>query len=196
MSRDVSNRPNKYNHVFSVSSTDIERYRKLLNWFKQYHRRFSSAENWPSSVLRILDNVSDLSFVSAYMLAWTCCRSAELKQISFEQIQYFTSFEIKSSKSKHVRIVKPLHSFKFRTLTSLHQSTPISVVSYDQLRNSIKKARDVAGVSLPDGALNCTHIFRHLIASHYAKNNVSIAEISNILGHSSHKTTEQYIHNI
>ena len=189
-----SNRPSKYQHAFSISSYEINRHIKLLNWFKQYHRRYSCQMQWPSSVISILDNVSNLCFVPTYLLAWTLCRSAELNQISLKQLQYFSAFEIKSSKSKHFRIVEPLTSFKVPLMQSFHPDTPVYVISYDQMRNSIKKARILCSVELPGGALNCTHIFRHLIATHMSKIGVSLGDISYKLGHSSTNTTLKYIH--
>ena len=183
-----------YIRRISVDIQDITRHRRLVNYFKQYYHRYLTGDRLSRETHLLLNSVPTLSYVPCLLLAYTLCRFNELSQLSIEILKSFENFEIKSSKSSHIRTIPHFEHFKDDFLIALDNDTQLLVISYDSLRNSIRSARVRNNIDLPEKSLDCTHIFRHLEASFMAKNGVPIDDISYKLGHISNKTTYQYIH--
>lgn len=186
--------PGIYIRRLDVTISDITRHRRLLNYIKMYYRRFFRQLDFSPKSHAILQTVSSLSFVPCFFLCYSCCRISELNQISVSLIKSRSPIQIKSSKSSHTRSINGFLDFKNKTLLSVPDNSEILVISYDQLKLSIKSARSICNIYLPDRALDCTHVFRHLQASYWSSQNIDINTISYRLGHLNNKTTYTYIH--
>lgn len=66
------------------------------------------------------------------------------------------------------------------------------VNSNTTIQRALTKAMDLAGVSY-EGKHHGAHSLRHSLATNMINNNVPINAISQVLGHSSSRTTEIYI---
>ncbi len=159
--------PGIYTRRLSVTINDITRHRRLLNYVKMYFSRFSGHLKFAPEVYSILRSLNSLSFVPCFFLAYSCCRISELNQITVPILKSRTPFDLLSSKSSHVRSIPGFSDFKVKTLLSIPDDASLLVISYDQLKLSIKSARIKNNISLPDGKLDCTHLFRHLQASYW-----------------------------
>jgi len=186
--------PGIYTRRLSVSISDIQKHRRLLNYIKLYYRRNYGSFNFSPHIYNILNSIPSLSFVPSFFLAYTLCRINELVQINVPVIKKLKPFEIHSSKSSHIRSVPGFSPYKIKTLNAVDDCTLLMVISYDSLKNSIKSSRDALNIFIPGSGLDCTHIFRHLQASFLSSQGVPIDEISYKLGHMIEKTTHQYIH--
>jgi len=180
-------------HV-SITLTDIQKHRRLHNYLIQYWRKNKRELDFPQGVNLILQYLPHLCFVPCFLLAYTCCRVGELKQVCISDLKNRKPILIKSSKSKHIRHVEPLSVFKPDLLESILPSTMICVVSYDHLKNAIRCAKKRANLHPIENILDLTHLFRHLTATYLHRKGVEIEVISNKLGHLNKETTFKYIH--
>jgi len=137
-----------------------------------------------------------LSFVPAFLQIYTLSRYNELWQILLCDIRERLPIEIRSSKSKHVRLIDPLPFYKPDLLHSIDPRTFVSVISYDKYKMDIKKVKGFLGLTQDIGILDCTHIFRHIEATFKSSRGDDHKSISNQLGHSNPKTTLKYIHKL
>jgi len=183
-----------YSQETSISIQDVQAHRRLHNYLVQYWRRNHDKLDFPVETSLILRFVPSLCFVPCFLLAYTCCRVGELKQIKISDIKKRKPIIIKSSKSSHVRTVPPLEIFKPKLLRSISLKTMITVVSYDHLKNAIRQAKKRASIHMPNNSLDLTHIFRHLSATYLFNSGVDISTISEKLGHLNPETTKTYIH--
>lgn len=186
--------PGVYTRRLSVTSTDIQMHRRLLNYLLLYYRRHKKSLSFSPLTCGILEAVPHLSFVPCFILARFLIRINEITQITVPDLKSLKPILIKSSKSDHVRSVVPLESYKLPLLNSINNDTQLMVISYDSLKSSIASARNRLNIDLGDTALDSTHIFRHLEASFMYKSDIPISAISECLGHKMEKTTLQYIH--
>ncbi|MCK5561931.1 MAG: site-specific integrase [Thermoplasmata archaeon] len=177
-----------------ITIIEVQKHRRLYNYLIQYWRHNKKTLEFPPSADLILKYVPQLCFVPCFFLAYTLCRVGELKQISITDIIKRKPFEIKSSKSKHVRIVPPLLDFSPALRNSIHPKTFIYVVSYDHLKNAIRGSKIRSKLAPIENILDLTHIFRHLSATFMFNNCVDIDTISYKLGHMNKDTTLKYIH--
>lgn len=178
----------------SITIQDVQRHRRLYNYFIQYWRHNKRSLGFAPPVHDILSYVPCLCFVPCFLLAYTCCRVGELKQISLDDILKNNALIIKSSKSKHIRSIKPFEPWNPHLLSSINPDTMMIVVSYDHLKNSIRQAKKRANVPPIDNILDLTHIFRHLTATFLHNRGDDISSIGEKLGHLNIDTTKQYIH--
>jgi len=183
-----------YKQVMNVSMADITRHRRLYGYLITLFRNGCFRSSISPLSHDLLENISTLSFVPGLLQAWTCCRFCELKQIGIQNIMTNSPFVIKSSKSDHIRSVNRLPLQQLPQFRKLNPSTKILVVSYDSYKNSIKQARRRLQMVKIKSILDCTHIWRHFEASWKFSQGVSLANISNCLGHVSDQTTRGYIH--
>lgn len=183
-----------YPAEISISIQDVQRHRRLYNYLLQYWRNNMRFLDFPTSVSLILSFVPQLCFVPCFLLAYTCCRVGELKQIKISDIKKSKPIIIKSSKSKHVRSVPALKSWNPDLLRNIDPKVMIVVVSYDHLKNSIRQAKKRANIPPIFNILDLTHIFRHLTATFMNSQGIDISIISDKLGHLNKETTAKYIH--
>lgn len=183
-----------YQAGVSISIQDVQRHRRLLNYIKSMWRRSQRELKFPPDVNLILEYIPHLCFVPCFFLAYTCCRVGELKQIKMSNILHNKPFEIKSSKSKHIKQIPGLPDYNITLRQSLDQKTMIIVVSYDHLKNAIRQSKKRANLEPIENILDLTHIFRHYTATFMFNKGHSLDEISNKLGHLNHDTTLKYIH--
>jgi hypothetical protein len=183
-----------YRRRLNVSQVDIYRSRRLLNYMKCYYRRYATSIGFSPSTYAILESLPSLSFVPSFFLAYTLCRINELEQVTVALLKSHQPIEIHSSKSDHIRQVPPLELFKPRDLQSVTDNTMIMAITYDSLKTSIRTCKNHLNISLPSGCLDCTHIFRHLEATHMCDQHVPLSTISYKLGHKLENTTLKYIH--
>ncbi len=194
MEKTKSGVPGVYIRRLNLNIHDITKHRRLLNYLQLYYRRNHSTFGFAPEIHQILKLVPSLCFVPSFLLAYTCCRVNELKQIPLTFIKGSGALTLVSSKGGHKRQIPPFNPYKDKLLQSIDPKTLIIVVSYDHLRNSIAKARDRAGISIGDDHQDCTHIFRHLQATFMRSKGVEVDDISAHLGHFRKSTTYQYIH--
>jgi len=180
--------------ISSLTIQDINKHRRLLNYFQLYTRHSGFINKHSPLSLAILKTLPNLSFVPAFIQIWTGCRYNEIFQVRIEDIKSNNSIEIKSSKSKNKKLIPPLSLFRPNLLRSIDISTPICVSSYDKYKNDIIKAKSLLELFFPQNILDCTHVFRHIEASFLHSRNCSLSEISDYLGHDSNKTSSSYIH--
>lgn len=178
----------------SIEIHDIQRHRRLFNYLIQLWRRKRRNLNFPPETNLILSYVPQLCFVPCFLLSYACCRVGELNQIKTNNIRLRKSFKIKSTKSKHIKLVPALPDFKPDLRLSVDPKTMLVVVSYDHLKNSIRQAKKRADLPSIDNILDLTHIFRHYQASFMARSGHELDEISEKLGHLNNETTLKYIH--
>jgi len=190
----MSNVAGVYERKTSLNTMDINKHRKLLNWFKRYYSRYGHEDLYPPATRRILEALQDLSFVPAFLLAHCCCRYSELNQIHFRHIQLFSGIEIRSTKSDNIKYVPALHRYDARYLSGLSSNTKIQIVTYDQLKLDLKQAIKSAKIPKVKGILDSTHIFRHIAASDMFDRGCDLSSISDRLGHDSNDTSKKYIH--
>ena len=172
----------------------ISKHRLLASYLHEYFLAYQSALSFSPLTIKLLASLPSLTFVPAFLQAYTLCRVGELKQILFTNIKENESFIIHSSKSSHVRTIPAFFRFNYSSLQRISHDTPLFVISYDHLRNSISAACRNINLPYVTGILDKTHIFRHLQASHFHFEGVDIDEISKRLGHLSNKTTYSYLH--
>jgi len=175
---------------------DIHRYLKLQNYFKRMWLESGIQKSISPQSNMILSSLPSLSFVPAFLQVWTMCRFNELGQISISDIKNNKKILINSSKSDHSRIVPRFPRYNMQQLRLISSKTLILVISYTAYKKAITKARNYLHIETPKGILDCTHIFRHFEASWLHSENISIHDISYMLGHSTDQATKQYIHNI
>lgn len=177
-----------------ISIADVKRHRLLANWLLQLYRGRGKEFNFSPLTRDIFAKLPPLCFSASFLLAYLKCRFSELSQIKITDLKNGLPFEIKSSKSSHIRHIKPFPLFKKDILLNIPNKTPVVLVSYNQLKMSIRRARaEVFKFHVPD-IQDCTHIFRHLEASHLRFQKVPMIDISYKLGHLNPKTTSRYIH--
>lgn len=177
-----------------VGIHDVQRHRRLYNYLIGYYRHNMKYPRFPIQTCFILEFIPQLCFVPCFLLAYTCCRVGELKQIKISDIRTGNPIVIKSSKSKHIRTVPALSNFRPHIRMSIDQRTLVVVVSYDHLRNAIHQAKKRAKLPRINGSLDVTHVFRHYEATCLHSKGVDIELISERLGHLSNDTTLKYIH--
>lgn len=196
MTTETTKRSNSplYPSQVSITIQDIQSHRRLHNYIVQYWRKNMSYLSFPDQVNMILRFVPSLCFVPCFFLSYTCCRVGELKQIKMSYIKNREPFQIKSSKSDHLKTITPLNVFKPKLLRSISLKTKIVVVSYDHLKNSIRQAKKRANIKTYDNILDLTHIFRHLTATDLFEKGVDLSVISEKLGHINPESTKLYIH--
>ncbi|MBA7577372.1 hypothetical protein ES708_19223 [subsurface metagenome] len=183
-----------YNRGVNITISDVQSHRRLCSFFKQYWRHNRHSLNFPCYTDVILSFVPQLCFVPCFLLAYTCCRVGELKQIKMYSIRNLKRIKIKSSKSKHVRYVPAFVDFRPEQRLSINPKTMLMVVSYDNLKHSIVQAKKRGNCPSLKSALDVTHVFRHYEATRLFKKGVDISVISNRLGHLDKNTTLCYIH--
>lgn len=187
-------RPSIYHRRLVVNNNDIMMHRRLLNYIHRYYIHNFTSLDFSPNIHKILEFIPSLCFVPCFFLAYTLCRYNELSQITIKDIRGGSPFEIKSSKSKHIRTVPALFHFKLPALRQINPSTKLIVIGYDHLRNGIIQSRSRNNIQLPKTSLDVTHIFRHLQSSYLFSIGVPVSDISYKLGHETDKTTMQYIH--
>ncbi len=178
----------------SVGIFDVQRHRRLYNYFIGYYRNNMKSLKFPIPTRLILEFIPQLCFMPCFLMAYTCCRVGELKQIKISDIRTGKPITIKSSKSKHIRVVPAFSDFRPHIRMSIDQRTLMIVVSYDHLVNAIHQAKKRAKLPRINGALDVTHVFRHYEATYLNSKGVDIEVISERLGHLSNDTTLKYIH--
>lgn len=183
-----------YNCGININIQDVQRHRRLYNYFIGYYRNNTKYLRFPVPTRLILEFIPQLCFVPCFLLAYTCCRVGELKQIKVSDIRKRNPITIKSSKSKHVRAVPAFSDFRPNIRMSIDPKTMMMVVSYDHLKNAIHQAKKRAKLPSINGALDVTHVFRHYEATYLHSKGVDIAYISERLGHLNNETTLKYIH--
>ncbi len=183
-----------YNCGISINIQDVQRHRRLYNYFIGYYRNQVKHLDFPRQTCLILEFIPQLCFVPCFLLAYTCCRVGELKQIKISDIRKGEPIIIKSSKSKHIRTVPALSNFRPNIRMSIDPKTMMMVVSYDHLKNAIHQAKKRAKLPRINGALDVTHVFRHYEATYLHSKGVDIELISERLGHLINDTTLNYIH--
>ena len=177
-----------------VGIHDVQRHRRLYNYFIGYYRNNPKYLDFPIPTRLILEFIPQLCFMPCFLMAYTCCRVGELKQIKISDIRTGNPIVIKSSKSKHIRTVPAFSDFRPHIRMSIDQRTMMIVVSYDHLRNAIHQAKKRAKLPRINGALDVTHVFRHYEATYLHSKGVGIKLISERLGHLINDTTFKYIH--
>ncbi|MBA7664085.1 hypothetical protein ES703_72136 [subsurface metagenome] len=182
-----------YHRRIEISTQDVHRHQELCNYLRRMYLdcRLDIAISPISNLL--LNNLPTLSFVPALLQVWTLCRYNELKQISFQSIKHNLSYSIKSSKSDHLRTIKPFPWWDPISLRRLSDSTMINVISYDSYKISINRAKKAIALTKDVGILDVSHIWRHVEASWMSDQGIPIDEISSKMGHLCHKTTAGYI---
>lgn len=190
----ISQTKSLYNYRVNITIHDVQRHRRLYNYFIQYYRNNLRKLDFPAHTNTILQFVPQLCFVPCFLLAYSCCRVGELNQIKISDIQKHKNIVIKSSKSKHIRSIPALFEFKPKLLQSIDPKTMIYVISYDHLKNAIHQAKKRGKLPSIEGALDVTHIFRHYEATYLNSKGVEIDSISERLGHLNRDTTLKYIH--
>ena len=183
-----------YTRRINVNIIDIHRHRQLSAYYKQYYFRFKSHLGFSPYINHILESLPDLCFFPSFLLSYTLCRVNELDQITLSKLKQHAPLLIKSSKSAHIRTIEPLFPFKNPQLQALSDQSFIMAISYDHLKQSIKKTKILINTPHVAKILDVTHIFRHLQASHLFSIGVPIDTISYKLGHLFNKTTSHYIH--
>lgn len=183
-----------YPQSINITITEVQKHRRLLNYIIRLWRRNMKELDFPPEVNMILRFVPQLCFVPCFLLAYSCCRVGELKQIKIQSIIKNKDFCIRSSKSKHIRTIPALVNFSPEVRLSLDPKTMTCVVSYDHLKNAIRQAKKRGNISPVDNILDLTHIFRHLTATHMHRKGIELNVISEKLGHLNQDTTLQYIH--
>jgi len=152
------------------------------------------AKGFSPTTNQILCSLPTLSFVPAFLQAYTLCRFNELEQISILTIKTASPILIVSSKGEHTRLVPSFPVFMTPTLQALDPKTKILVISYDKYKHDVKVSLKFTNFSYEENILDCTHIFRHLEASWKYSQGIKVSHISKLLGHKSVKTTGKYIH--
>jgi len=178
----------------SITIHNIQSHRRLHNYLRQLYRKNKRDFDFSPEIMTILEFVPHLCFVPCFLLAYTCCRVGELKQINISDLLQGKSIKIKSSKSKHIRSVPALPIFNPILLRSIDPKTMIIVVSYDHLKNSIRQAKKRGNLPSIENILDLTHIFRHYTATWMNDHGFHIDYISEKLGHLNTETTRKYIH--
>ncbi|MBA7541199.1 hypothetical protein ES705_33506 [subsurface metagenome] len=178
----------------NINLTDIHRHRRLSNYLLLLWRHSGIAHSFSPITNGILSTIGSLTFVPAFLQAWTLCRYNELRFISILAIKGHSPFFIKSSKGSLDRQVNPLPVYKIATLRGIDPAAKVLVVSYDKYSHDIKQAQRF--INMPDtkNILDKTHIFRHLECTWRKQQGESTKEISGFMGHKSDKTTLKYIH--
>jgi len=180
----------------SLTIQDMNRHRRLYNYIFLLYRNTSIKKDFCPVTNQILLTLPKLSFVPCFFLSYCLCRYNELFQISIEDIKQNSSIKIKSSKSKHIKLLNSLPLYKPVLLRSIDLKTFISVVSYDKLKMDILKTCRLLDIPKQKGLLDATHLFRHIEASWLSENKVPLEQISYKLGHESNSSTSKYIHPI
>ncbi len=183
-----------YTRRINFNILDMHRHRQLSGYYRQYYLRFKPLLGFSPYINLILESLPDLCFLPCFLLSYTLCRVVELDQITLPELKCHASMIIKSSKSSHIRSVLPFSKFKDPQLQAVSNKTYLMAVSYDHLKQSIKKTKHFVKTPHVPNILDVTHIFRHLQASHLLSMEIPIDEISYRLGHLLNKTTSQYIH--
>lgn len=184
----------RYNCSESITIQDVQRHRRLYNYLLLYWRNNRLSLNFPEPSDIILHYVPQLCFVPCFLLAYTCCRFGELKQIKISDILNRQVININSSKSKHTRQIPALSDFKPAIRMSIDPNTLVYVISYDHLKNTIHKAKKRGKLPPIPSALDVTHVFRHYEATYLNSKGLDIDSISERLGHLNRATTLKYIH--
>ena len=184
----------RYNCAGGITIQDVQKHRRLYNYLLQYWRHNMRDLNFPIPTDVILHCVPQLCFVPCFLLAHTCCRFGELRQIKISDIRNRKMIQIESSKGKHTRLIPSLSDFNPRLRESIDPKTLVRVVSYDHLKNAIQKAKHRGKLPSIPSILDSTHVFRHYEATHLHSQGFDIDLISERLGHLNKETTLKYIH--
>lgn len=191
---EVKNPVSIYKRSLSVNIQDIAQYRQLCGYLRMYYYFYRSQLDFPDITNIIVNNIPTLCFVPVFFLSYTNCRVGELSQITLQGIKEHEPFTIKSSKSKHERIVPALNIYEPEILNGIPDDTLLMPISYDHLKNAINRVKNQLHIETPSGTLNATHIFRHLFATFENNRGTEIKLISHALGHLNNDTTQKYIH--
>lgn len=194
MNKEKTGVPGLYIRRLTLTLHDIQRHRRLANYLLRLYRYTGIAKTFSPITNQILCSLPTLSFVPAFLQAYTLCRFNELEQINLSDIKTAACMTIISSKGEHTRSVPAFPVFKAPTLRSLDPKTKIIVISYDKYKHDIKVCLRFTHFVYQENILDCTHIFRHLEASWKFQQGSKISDISKLLGHKSVKTTGKYIH--
>lgn len=147
----------------------------------------------PLSAL-IVDTLPGRYVVPAFLLAYTRARWSEVQAGWIKDIQEGRSLIIKASKNKSTRSVPPLPERSAQYWRVALPTAPVTIVSYDQLCDQLRRTSRDVGITLPQTANDGTHIFRHLYASFKHAEGMPKHEISHALGHHSQTAVRHYIH--
>lgn len=135
-----------------------------------------------------LDQVgnADVSLIVEICLS-TGARWSEAQKLHSRHVQkgmvHFV--DTKTNKNRRVKISQDLE-------WTLKQQGNGQLFRQNRCEKHFQKAVELASIELPDGQL--THVLRHTFATHYLANGGDILELKEILGHTSIKTTEKYLH--
>lgn len=149
----------------------------------------------PISAL-IVDTVPARYVVPTFLLAYTRARWSEVQSSWIADIQEGRSLIVKASKNDYTRSVPPIPERYAQYWRIAPPTAPVTMVSYDQLCDQLRRTSRAVGIILPPNAKNATHIFRHLFASFKHAEGMPRAEISHALGHHSQTAVRHYIHPI
>lgn len=126
------------------------------------------------------------------LIAETClstgARWSEVQNLQSRQVKngmvYLT--QTKTKKNRTVKISEDLEE-------RLKQRAKVGrIFRKERCEKIFERAILEAGIELPDGQL--THVLRHTFATHALSNGMDIYQLKDILGHTSIKTTERYLH--
>ncbi len=113
---------------------------------------------------------------------WSEAQKLHSRHVQKGMVHYV---DTKTNKNRRVNISKELER-------TLKQQGSGPLFRKNRCEKVFERALQLASIELPDGQL--THVLRHTFATHYLANGGDVLELKNILGHTSIKTTEKYLH--
>lgn len=180
--------------LVTPSKIDIERHRRLLNLLRSSFYNHEKYYDFSPLTARILLNLSDLTFIPAFLLAHSLCRFNELDQIKLSNVLNREPFHIISSKGGHTRLIPPVIPPIFKNQPPIHDRTKLQVVSYFHLCREIKRCLPPEIKSNLKDNETATHVFRHIEATAMYFHGIPIELIAEKMGHYSTATSRVYIH--
>lgn len=157
----------------------------------------------PGEVDAIIQACDNLKYKSMMALCYACgLRVSEVVNLSCYDIdQQRMTLKIRQGKGKKDRCVPitdtvvnilnfHIKRYKPTTVLFFHQNDHQQAIGISSLQQMFTAAKKKAGINKMGGI----HSFRHAFATHQLEAGLSLYKLKKILGHTSIKTTERYLH--
>jgi integrase len=180
--------------LMTRSPVALRKYRDLLSITAKSGLRDFIFDSIDPLSREILNNVNILCLFPAYLLSYFCLRFSELNFVSLRLLLSGETIKVYQPKTGQYKVISNNPFYSYLNYDVIDPTTPVMVVSYTQVKDSVHKAAALSGVQIPGEAQDATHIFRHLRASYAKQNGQSLKEIRKLLGHSGREAIKHYIH--